>query len=572
MAAGAPAAFPLTAAALLAFSRPVCEFRVTISAVGAELYSFIIVDDEPEIREGIRDNIPWEEFGFRFAGACSNGSEALELIERDPPDVVMTDINMPFMDGLTLSERILAVAPATKVLILTGYDDFDYARKALRLQVHDFILKPLTPSEFKAALEKLKAKLDEEHGARRDIERLKRQLAESLPLLRERFLNKLLSGNCADAAERAAYFGLPLPTGGTAYHVSLLDFDKRPDGEEFDLDIIAERNLIEDALKESVPAIVFQDAEDRVVILSWAKDGDQLYRECLKAAETLRARFLRAGFEATSFGLGEPAADLSKLGDSYRDALRALAYAQIRGGGAVTAYRELAGKRGAGRGGESCWGKAIAAEVRTASLEGALRLVDEMTGRFRRPLANSDVEEYRRALRSTLAALTQTLEDLEIPEADIFPDGEDPFVQLRDLKTPDQAKLWFSALVSRIVAYIGRRQENFAGAKAREAAEYIEERYADPDLSLPTLCKDLYISTSYFSAVFKKYKERTFVEHLTDVRIEKAKELLRTTNLKTYEVAERVGYRDAHYFSLSFRKIVGETPTNYRNGRDDETT
>jgi two-component system response regulator YesN len=540
--------------------------------VASEFYSFIIVDDEPEIREGIRDNIPWEDFGFRFAGACANGNEALELIERDAPDVVMTDINMPFMDGLTLSERIKAVAPATKVLILTGYDDFEYARKALQLQVHDFILKPVTPSEFKSGLARLKEALDQERGARRDIDRLKRQLAESLPLLRERFLNRLVSGRSDGAAERIAYFGLPIPDEGVSYHVSLLDFDERSGGEAFDLDIIAERNLIEEALGERPAAAVFLDEEDRLAVLSWGKDADQLYREGLKTAESLRMRLQRAGFSAVSIGVGETAAGLDKLEGSYRDALRALEHAQIRGGGAVTAYRELAGVRGAGRTAARRWGKQLAAEVRTASLESALRVVDEMTGHFRRPSFGSSVEEYRRALRDALAALVQVTEDLEVPERDAFPGDEDPFILLRELKTPDLARQWFAAAVTRIVACLGDRQENFAETKAREAAAYIEERYSDPDLSLPVLCKDLYISTSYFSAIFKKYKERTFVEHLTEVRIEKAKELLRTTNLKTYEVAERVGYRDAHYFSLSFRKIAGATPTSYRNGREDEET
>lgn len=538
----------------------------------AELYSFVIVDDEPEIREGIKNNIPWEELGFRFARACADGVEAIELIERETPDVVMTDINMPFMDGLTLSERILAVSPSTKVLILTGYDDFEYARKALQLQVHDFILKPLTPSEFKATLAKLKKKLDEDHSARRDMERLKKQLAESLPLLRERFLNQLLSGRIADAADRIAYFGLSLPTSGVSYHISVLDFDRRTEGEEFDLDILAERNLIERLFEERsperpYPAVVFQESEDRTVILSWASDGGLLYRESLKTAEMFRSRLLRSGLNPVSIGLGETTATLERLGDSYQEALRALALGQVRGGNTVVTHRELTGLSGGERPPVSNWGKLIAASVRTASYEPAKKLLDDMTDSFRRE--KTGVDSYRRTLRGTLIALTQLLEDLDIGDADIFPDAESPFIELRELKTPDQANAWFSDLLRRIIAFIGSRQENFAQAKAREAAEYIESHFGDPDLSLASLCKDLYISVSYFSAVFKKYRERTFVEHLTEVRIEKAKELLRTSNLKTYEVAERVGYRDSHYFSLSFRKIAGCTPTDYRNGRDD---
>jgi two-component system response regulator YesN len=161
------------------------------------------------------------------------------------------------------------------------------------------------------------------------------------------------------------------------------------------------------------------------------------------------------------------------------------------------------------------------------------------------------------------------MEESEIREGEVFREGEDPFLAVRELRGPEQTREWFQTLCARVLAVLRVRQENFAAAKAREAADYIREHFADPDLSLPSLCKELYISTSYFSLVFKKYRERTFVDFLTEVRIEKAKELLRTTALKTYEVAERVGYRDAHYFSLSFRKATGITATEYRNGGHD---
>jgi two-component system response regulator YesN len=110
------------------------------------------------------------------------------------------------------------------------------------------------------------------------------------------------------------------------------------------------------------------------------------------------------------------------------------------------------------------------------------------------------------------------------------------------------------------------RQENFARVKVREALDYIRSRYADPALSLQSLCKKLGISMSYFSANLKKYHDKTFVEELTDVRLNRAMELLRTTDMMTYEIADKVGYRDAHYFSLSFRKFAGLTATEYRNG------
>ncbi|MDR1950106.1 MAG: response regulator [Spirochaetaceae bacterium] len=539
-------------------------------------YSFVIVDDEPEIREGIRDTIPWEDLGFSFAGACANGFEALELAERIQPDVVMTDINMPFMDGLAFTDRLAALCPAAKVLIITGYDDFEYVRKALQLQVYDYIVKPITPGELEAALEKLKATLDGERAERLNLEHIKRQLAESIPLLRERFLAGLIEGKPGRdlIRERAAYFDLSLPLEGAAYQCLTVDFVRRREGENFDMDLLTQRNILEQALdtKEAPPVrgILFQDREDRLTLLAWGADPVLLYREGLKTAEFLHRTLLSLGLKDSVIGVGEPVENLESLPVSWGSAADALRTAAFRGKSGVAAYREVMGKSGAAlsapdlapsRGRE--WEKKIAAALKTGARDEAGRLVGEMVRYFQH--LPSTIEELRIRLALVLAALIRCCEDMDIPEAEIFPPGMDPFSGITGLTSLDAVRLWFVGLTERIAAYIQTRQENFAQVKVREALEYLESRYADPSLSLQSLCKKLDISMSYFSANLKKYHDKTFVEELTAIRLGKAMELLRTTDLMTYEIADKVGYRDAHYFSLSFRKYTGLTATEYRN-------
>jgi two-component system response regulator YesN len=540
-------------------------FRVTMTPMQNNLYSFVLVDDEPEIREGIRDTIPWEELGFRFAGACANGPEALELAERSPPDVLMTDINMPFMDGLALSERLGLVAPATKIIIISGFDDFEYARRALKLQVHDYIVKPITPGEFKEALRKIKQVLDDERAARQDLERIRKQLDDSLPLMRERFLTALVQGRIqAEAvAERLEYFGLPIPTTNGAWQCLALDFVRRKSGEDFDIDLLSERNFLEKDLQDRLRCVIFQDGEDRLVVLGWGNQTASLYREGLKAAEAMRRNLLNAGLEGMVIGVGEAVADFMNLHQSYTDAISALQLSLLKGTTGVSAYRELGTTIGNDRFRRPAWGKAMASALRVCNLDECRSHITAMTHYYK--TMAFDMDEYHASLRLALAAILQSLEDLEIPGKDIFAPDSDPFAQLRQLKSLDEVEAWFTELAGRIVSFAGLRQENFAGAKVREALEYLETNYADPDLSMQVLCKELYISTSYLSANLKRYHDKTFVEHLTDIRISKAKELLRTTGLKTYEIAEKVGYRDAHYFSLSFRKVANCTPTEYRN-------
>jgi two-component system response regulator YesN len=532
------------------------------------LYSFVLVDDEPEIREGIRDTIPWEELGFRFAGACANGNEALELAERCPPDVLMTDINMPFMDGLALSERLAAVAPATKVIIISGFDDFEYARRALKLQVYDYIVKPITPGEFKEALGKIRQTLDEERATRHDLERIRKQLADSLPLMRERFLHALVQGRIKPeaVAERLEYFGLPIPAARSAWQCLALDFVRRKSGEDFDIELLWERNFLEKDLHDRLHCVLFQDADDRLIVLAWGSPAATLYREGLKAAEAMRKNLLNAGLQDMVIGVGEAVETLDSLPQSYTDAIRALQLGLLRGKTGVSAFRELGTSLGDARSNRPAWGKALASALRVSDLDECRNHIQAMTDSFRaRPF---DMDEYHATLRLALAAVLQSLEDLEIPAKDIFAPDSDPFAQLRQLKSLDEVGLWFADLAGRIVTFTGLRQENFAGSKVREALEYLDGHYADPDLSMQTLCKELYISTSYLSANLKRFHDKTFVEHLTDIRIRKAKELLRTTALKTYEIAEKVGFRDAHYFSLSFRKAANCTPTEYRNRQE----
>jgi len=534
--------------------------------MAANLYSFIIVDDEPEIREGIRDTIPWEQLGFRFAGACANGAEALELAEREPPDVLMTDINMPFMDGLALSERLADLAPATKVLIISGYDDFEYARQAVKLQVYDYIVKPVTPVEFKAVLVRLKETIDKERAVRQDLERIKRRLAETLPELRERFLNNLILGKVRkeSLSERIDYFGLPLPLDDDAYQCVVLDFTRRAPGPAFDIDLITLRGLIELFMNDGGQGLLFQDAEDRLTLLLWGRGLDDVYRESLKTVEHLRHYLSGAGIDGLVLGIGEPVAAPEALSRSYRDAVRAVQVAVLRGRSGIIAYRELAGSSGAERPTPAPWGKRIASALKLSSLEEAYRQIDGMIDAFR--ASPFTIESYHAALRLVLAAILQSLEDLEIPQLELFPADEDPFAALGRQKSLDEVRSFFASLVESVIACTGARQENFARVKVREALELLESRYTDPDLALQSICKDLYISTSYFSAILKKYHDKTFVEQLTEIRLRKAMELLRSTSLKTYDIALRVGYRDAHYFSLSFRKFAGCTPTEFRGG------
>ena len=163
-------------------------------AAVVEEYRVLLVDDEEEIREGIRVKIDWAGLGFALAGTAGNGVDALELCEQLRPDVVLTDIKMPYLDGLELCRRLKPLLPASKLVVFSGFDEFEYARQAVGMNVSEYILKPINAPELSGVLTRLREQLDRERMERRDIESLRRRYEESLPVLRELFYTRLLDG------------------------------------------------------------------------------------------------------------------------------------------------------------------------------------------------------------------------------------------------------------------------------------------------------------------------------------------------------------------------------------------
>ncbi len=180
-----------------------------------QTYRVLLADDEEEIRAGISRKIQWDRLGFGLAGEAGNGREALELAEQLRPDVVLTDIKMPFMDGLELCRHLQKSLPAAKVIMFSGFDEFEYARQAVGMNVFEYILKPINAAELNQVLIRLKEQMDKQRAERRDVENLRRRYESSLPVLRELFYARLLDGQipAGQIQSRAAQYELDLPEG-----------------------------------------------------------------------------------------------------------------------------------------------------------------------------------------------------------------------------------------------------------------------------------------------------------------------------------------------------------------------
>lgn len=159
-----------------------------------EYYKILLVDDELEIRDGMIQKLDWHKLGYDVAAAAENGVEALEKAEQVQPDVIMTDIRMPFMDGLEFIGKVIELRPAVKIIVFSGFDDFEYAQKAIKLGVEEYILKPVSARQLEQSLVRLKSKMDEELEQKRNIDLLRRSYEDSFPILKEQFFVSVIEG------------------------------------------------------------------------------------------------------------------------------------------------------------------------------------------------------------------------------------------------------------------------------------------------------------------------------------------------------------------------------------------
>jgi two-component system response regulator YesN len=372
-----------------------------------------------------------------------------------------------------------------------------------------------------------------------------------------------------ELGNRLTYLGLSFPLNGFFYLVMAIAIDSRAEDEEYELNLLAAKNGVEKILSSEFKSISFQDGGDRLIVLAWHERQDMIFRDSLLEAEEINRKLPAYLTASVTLGIGEPVPDVSLIPRSYSDAMKALSFGTIQGGGRIVTYRELIGKTNDARKVPLNWGKLIANALRSSSRDEVFSHIDNLIASYREGYFS--VEEYHVSLQMTLAAILQAVEDFDIPQHDIIPAGTDPFSEVRSKTSLEEVREWFISICGRIMDSLKTRQEDFSKAKIREAKAYIETQFSDPSLSLQTVCKELSISTSYFSLIFKKYLKKTFVEYLTETRVEKAKEFLRNTNMKTYDIARSIGYRDAHYFSLIFRKATGEPPTAYRTKSRDES-
>lgn len=534
-------------------------------------YKILVVDDEEEIRKGIIKRIKWEELGFWVVGEAGNGIEALDLIDKTSPDLVLTDIKMPFMDGIKLAENIRDRFPTTKVVILSGFDDFEYAQVAIKLGVLRYILKPINASEMKSALIEIKKGLDEEIASKNDLERLKVNYEKNLPLLRERFFNQWIEDYIEKKVveENIQSLKIDLPSKDLMVAVIRPDYLIQKelgsnDMKNKNLLKLAIFNMCEEIIELKKLGIVFMRMNELVVIATVVRAENQ--NIILQTLEEIRMRVEKYLSTTITIGVGTVCIDKSFLYKSYLSAVSAFEYSVLINHNRVIYIGDIEPNNQVDILLEEKDERALLAAIKVGNEAEISQIIEMLLSRI--DGSKVSLKNYQLYIIEILSSILKLARMMEI-ELSLVLSNEDNFLMaISRFKTKKEIKKWLEELANSLSRQLSSRRDNSKNELIEKAKEYIQNYYGQEELNEDKVCQYLHISTNYFSTLFKKEMKLTFTSYLTRVRIERAKELLRHTQMKNFEIGQKVGYGEPHYFSYVFKKITGISPTEYRNGKD----
>ena len=526
-------------------------------------YRIMIVDDEYEVREGIAGRVDWDAAGFTIVATAENGQDALEKSEFLDLDVVLTDIKMPYMDGLTLGAELQKRSPATKLIILSGFDEFEYAKEAIKLNVLEYVLKPVNADELLQVLLRAKARLDAEFRAKQDVEALRARYEQALPLLRDQCLREILAGSVPadEAARLIAQYGIRLDITSPMIVAAFDTSAHIPAGSVITPELlpVSVRALIDAALEGKCSYATFLSFYTVIVVSSWATDPvDNMMMTANEICAECKNLF---GVEITA-GIGRRCTEVSYLRESLFEARAALEYVRVVGGGKAIYIRDVEHMTRHPVMLDSRYEQRLIAAVKFGSAEQIETEIEEiLTG-----LAGAQPGDwkYRAYVTGILNALGQIIGRYDLPAEEIM--GGEGMLLFQEGGKADRSALkqCLIAVCLRICGYMSQRRSSMASTLVEKAKQYIAEHFANGDISVERVCEHLHISQSYFSSIFKQDTGKSFVQYLTDLRMDRAAELLRETDEKTYAIAQQVGYDEPNYFSYVFKRKFGVSPSQYR--------
>ena len=527
-----------------------------------ERYKVILVDDEAEVIDMIEKKIHWNDLGFEVAGSATNGVKALELVEKLQPDVVLTDIKMPYMDGLELSRRLNREYPNIYIMLCTGFDEFEYAKEAVHLEIKEYMLKPVNATELSESLTNLKHTLDREREEKLNVKKLNDYFQEVLPKLQSNFFISLIEGRVEKHDYERFLQAYQVDMKGPLFGCVIFHTSENhvPEGmnplllsmsveREIKQRLMDQWNCREFIYMGNILLILELDAEDKITQITDACD-----RFCRWAYRIMGA--------VVTAGIGTVCDSLYEISLSYERAREAVSYRVLYGTKRAINIGEIVPKEQI---------KPVQSEEsRMQTLFRTIRIGDSAEieraayGEMEKLHKNTEtMSQYNLATMEIVSGFFKFCTDNSLDFNKISGNMQNIYEKVSQM---DESSLtaWIVQMSKTISEKLKCARNSSARRLIVEAQNIVQERYMEADISLDEVCAVLGVSNSYFSSVFKKEAGKSFISYLTDYRMDIAAEMILNTDEKSYTIAEKVGYLDANYFSYVFKKKFGASPSKYR--------
>jgi two-component system response regulator YesN len=525
------------------------------------------VDDEEEVRQAIIKKIDWESIGFQVIGYADNGEDALEIAEQLRPDVLMTDIKMPFMDGLTLARRLKQISKDIKIIVFSGFDEFEYAKEAISLEVEEYILKPIDAIELQRVFIRIREKLNSEINQKLDMEQLRKYYLESLPIMKEQLLVGLLEGQLSKERVVELTKAYEMDLNYPYYMAGIIHTDysvtegkaeeiKTPAG----FITLSLKQIVNENLTGSCNFIsgIYLDS---VVVIALLHEPNQS-KEFIHAMDQICKSTFRILERNTSAGIGFLCDDFMELSNSYHGAKNAIDYRILFEPNQAIYIQDVEVQVNDKIIWDSRYTESILREIKLGEVEDLVEAIKDLMEYIRKSAVSFQL--YQISLMEMITEIFKLGQAYQIDMDKVFGSDFNINKKIYQFDSLESLKTWLMDICIKVRSSIRRERTDSAKLLIEKAVEYIGEHYKVSELSVDTLCSYLNVSATYFSTLFKKETGMSFVNYLTDVRLEKALQLLNTTDEKSYNIAAMVGYMEPNYFSYVFKKKYGISPSNYR--------
>ena len=545
------------------------------------MLKIFLAEDEVVVRETIKRMIPWEELGFELVGEAADGEMALPLLIRQQPDLLITDIKMPFMDGLTLARLAKKEIPGLKVVILSGYDDFNYAKQAIGIGVEDYLLKPITKNALIERLSEIRSRYEHEKTQKEYYEKFQREMQAYEKNSSRDFFEALVGGSMdmMEVYKRAEKLGLDIVA--EAYNVLIFtmncDEDFSGQRDEYFSWEAESLELLENFFAGHSSAMLFRSNifSYDVLLKGQRETIEENTRACVDEIRKILSR--QDGRREWFLAVGQSVERLSQIQKSYHTASRAFSQRYLYDEN-ILYYDEMETMEHPGGQAET-EDNAYLQKVDVNALNPAI---------LQKFLSNGLQEETENFVKDYFYAIGQEpMESLVFRnyvilnvrfsvisfikglgcDTNEMESADTEEVLAESGKNMESAIAYAKKMISQAIEIRDQNSGNKNRSILKTAVDFIDSHYMDEEISLNTVANVANVSSNHFSALFSQNMGQTFIEYLTTLRMNKAKELLRCTGMRSSEIAGEIGYKDAHYFSYLFKKTQGMTPSDYRKAR-----